>query len=590
MRNEVTSLTDNWLIRRFNIGRNSARPSQRRRSSAPAVFGTLLSFLAAYFPAHLAYGAPIEIGELTPFYRSMQMQGHILGHGLIEIPAYLTAPDIDIRYRKNRNLQKEIPFVDSFTINRFLGGYKPLWLKQYGNLDPSLGNASLDYVVRDQAGKLKNRPEIIQLHLQPYIEAGYKLNNITINLENIPWSIARGGGDDGLFGQRNPPAQLDDWKWTVSRLAEDLKNLYGGHGVPNFKIGNEFNTKKSFNGTAQDYFDLYTSSYKILRENFPNSAIVPGEFTGTGTCGNIDVCVYDIKDLLLRASALGADPSYVPRSLHAFQDAKGTMPSTIVQRAVSSYQRIAGVTAEIYQFGLAGQPFGAFRDVGNDMSARQAAWQFQVLIGLQELLRPARVFHWGGISGYPRDGVALLNGAGFLRLFLDRYLGAKMYRLRVTAENSRDTEIGAAAFSLPNTQAVIIGGFGPGTGESRTKVAIEMPGPSDLTGWKFTRLSSAEDVFMAICRDLAAAGNLKPQFDQCPTCTGEPQNMAVNSANARKTITAQQEKYERIIQETLRWKPIERLPNIDHDPRSGQLRLELAQNELPILESPGNMR
>ncbi len=200
------------------------------------------------------------------------------------------------------------------------------------------------------------------------------------------------------------------------------------------------------------------------------------------------------------------------------------------------------------------------------------------------------MFHWGGMSGYQRDDVALLNGAGFLRLFLDRYLGAKMSRLRVTAENATDTEIGAAAFTLPNMQAVIVGSFGPGTGDGRTKVAIEMPGPGDVTGWKFTRLSNAEDVFMAIRRDLAAAGNLKPQFDQCPTCTGEPQNMAVNTANARKMISAQQEKYERIIQETLRWKPLERLPNVDHDPHSGQLRLELAQNELLILESPENMR
>jgi hypothetical protein len=582
-------LTDKWLIRR-STGRKSAGPSRCWRSGAPAVLGVLLSFLATWFPAHLAYGAPVEIGELTPFYRSMQMQGHILGHGLIEIPAYLTAPDIDIRYRKNPNLQKEIPFVDSFTINRFLGGYKPQWLKQYGNLDPSLGNASLDYVIRDRAGQLENRPDIIRLHLQPYIEAGYKLNNITINLENVPWAIARDGGDEGSHGQRNPPATMDEWKWTVSRLAEDLKSLYGEYGVANFKVGNEFNTKKSFNGTANDYLDFYTSSYKVLRENFPTSAIVPGEFTGNGTCRNVDICVYDTKDFLPQARALGADPSYVPRSLHAFQNVRGTMPSAVVQRAVTSYQRLGRVTAEIHQFGLAGQPFGAFQDVGNDMGPRQAAWQFQVLMGLQEKLRPARVFHWGGIAGYQRGDIALLNGTGFLRLFLDRYLGAKMSRLRVTAENPGNTEIGAAAFTLPNMQAVIVGSFGPGTGESRTKVAIEMPGPGDVTGWKFTRLSSAEDVFMAIRRDLAAAGNLKPQFDQCPTCTGEPQNMAINPANARRMISAQQEKYERIIQETLRWKPLEHLPNVDHDPRSGQLRLELAQNELLILESPENMR
>jgi hypothetical protein len=550
---------------------------------------TLLSFLIAFLPACLAYGAPVEIGQLTPFYRSMQMQGHILGHGLIEIPAYLTAPDIDIRYRKNPNLKKEIPFVDTFSINRFLGGYKIQWLKQYGNWDRSLDKASLDYVVRDRAGQLQSRPEVIQIHLHPYIDAGYKLSDVTINLENVPWSIARGGGDEGPYGQRNPPAKLDEWKWTVSRLAEDIKNSYGQYGVPNFKIGNEFNTKKSFNGTAQDYIDLYTSSFKILRQYFPSSAIVPGEFTGNGTCLNTDICVYDSKDFVSRSHALGIAPNYVPRSLHAFQNTPNTMPSQLVQRAVSSYQRLLPSVAEIHQFGLAGQPFGAFEEVGNDQGARQAAWQFQVLMGLQEFLRPARVFHWGGISGYPPD-TALLNGAGFLRLFLDRYLGATMHRLPAAVQNAANTEIRAIAFTLPGTQAIVVGSFSPDGAETRAKVAIQRPDSGDLTGWKYTRLVSTEDVFLAIRRDLAAAGNLKPQFAQCATCSGEPQKMASDAATARKMISAQREKYEQIIKETLRWKPIERLPSLDHIPRSGELRLELSRNELLILESPGNMR
>jgi hypothetical protein len=212
------------------------------------------------------------------------------------------------------------------------------------------------------------------------------------------------------------------------------------------------------------------------------------------------------------------------------------------------------------------------------------------LTGLQESIRPARVFHWGGISGYQASNIALLNGTGFLRLFLDRYLGATMYRLRVKSGNAANTEIGAVAFTLPTMQAMIVGSFSPGTGESRTKVVIEMPNPADMKGWKYTRLSSTEDVFMAIRRDLAAAGNLKPQFDQCATCTAEPQSMAVNRGEARNMISAQQEKYEQIIKEALKWKPIEGLRSFDHDPPTGELRLELTQNELLILESPGNMR
>ena len=579
--NDVTAFSDKRQFR-LVVG--------RRRSFASAATAALLLFIGGGCLGPLAHGAPVEIGELTPFYRSMQLQGHIPGQGIIEVPPYLMASDIDIRYRKNPNLNREIPFVDSFSINRFLGGYKSQWLKDYGNWNPALDKASLDYVVRDHAGQLKNRPEIIQTHLQPYLDAGYTLGNITINLENVPWAIARDGGSDGLFGQRNPPAKIEDWNWTVSRLAGDLKNFYSQYGVANFKIGNEFNTKKSFNGTARDYYDLYTGSFKVLRQQFPAASIAPGEFTGNGMCRNIDVCVYDIQDLLSQARSLGVEPSYVPRSLHAFQEAGNVMPSTTVRRAVSSYQRLGGITAEIHQFALAGQPFGAFREFGNDQGARQAAWQFQVLMGLQESLKPRRVFHWGGISGYQRDNIALLNGTGFLRMFLDRYLGAKIYRLQVTADGTGDTEVGAAAFTSASRRAVIIGSFSAGLTDNRTKVTIEIPGPADLTGWRFTRLSGRDDVFMAIRRDLAEARNLKPQFNRCETCTAEPQRMSINPATARDMISARQEKYHQIIKETLRWKPIEGLPAFDLDSQSGRLRLELTQNELLILESPENIR
>jgi hypothetical protein len=569
------------------IGRISRTLSRREHVSTPARAWVLALSLSVLCPGPLALGAPVDLGELTPFYRGTQLQGHIFGQGLVDIPAYLTAGDIDIRYRKNPALRKEIPFVDTFSINRFLGGYKPQWIKQYGNWDPSLGNASLDYVVRGSDGQLKNRPDILRRHLQPYIDAGYKLDAITINLENVPWAIARSEGTEGPFGQRNPPKNIDDWRWTVRHLAEDLKSMYGAHGTPHFKIGNEFNTKKSFNGTTQDYVDLYTTSYQALRQVFPHTSVVPGEFSGTGACHNFDVCVYDVKDFLSRANALDAAPNYLPRSLHAFQNIpRNVMPSQTVQRAVSSYRGLERGHPEIHQFGLLGQPFGAFAQFGSDASVRQAAWQFQVLMGLWGTLRPARVFHWGGVSVYQNGKTPLLNGTGFLRLFLDRYLGRRMYRLAVTPERDANTEIAAVAFTRNGAQAIMVSSFSLSAGEGRTKVTVEMPEPANLSGWRYTVLDSAADAFLAIRRDLAAAGNLKPQFAQCATCTAEPRSMAVDAAAAQTMIATREEQYEQAIQTTLRWKPIDQLTSLERDTRSGKLRLELSNNELLILESP----
>lgn len=89
-----------------------------RRSLVPFILGSLVPPEAT-----LAQEAS-ALGTLTPFYRSTQLQGHLIGMGLTDIPDYLLGPDIDLRYKRNPALTKEVSFVDSFTINRFLGGYR----------------------------------------------------------------------------------------------------------------------------------------------------------------------------------------------------------------------------------------------------------------------------------------------------------------------------------------------------------------------------------------------------------------------------------------------------------------------------------
>jgi hypothetical protein len=87
------------------------------------IVGFLLSLCAGLALGRAAPAAGArDLGILGPFYRATQLQGHLIGMGLIEIPAYLTASDIDLKYRAKPGTSREIPFADSFTINRFLGG------------------------------------------------------------------------------------------------------------------------------------------------------------------------------------------------------------------------------------------------------------------------------------------------------------------------------------------------------------------------------------------------------------------------------------------------------------------------------------
>ena len=168
----------------------------------------------------------------------MQLQGHIVGHGLMTIPRYLESPDIDLKYIWNPKLSQEIPFVDSFTITRFLGGYPSKWIKQYKAWDPVLGIQSLAYAVIDDDGGVKYRPDMIEKRLEPYLRAGYRLEDMTLALENVPWAIARNSGAEGLFGQTEPPSSWDAWRLLVEHFADDIRRLYGSDAALHFKMGN----------------------------------------------------------------------------------------------------------------------------------------------------------------------------------------------------------------------------------------------------------------------------------------------------------------------------------------------------------------
>src|SRR3954454_1190446 len=179
----------------------SRRPSGcagvlRDRRSTTRIFVFLLSLYAGLAPGAPSRAGPArDLGILEPFYRATQLQGQLIGMGLLDIPAYLTGPDVDLKYAAKPGMTREIPFVDSFTIIRFLGGYREDWLRKFQQLDERLGRRSLDYAIRQSDGSLHFRPELIRRRLEPYLAAGYRPRDITIAFDNVPWDLAtRGGG------------------------------------------------------------------------------------------------------------------------------------------------------------------------------------------------------------------------------------------------------------------------------------------------------------------------------------------------------------------------------------------------------------
>ncbi|MBV9015360.1 MAG: hypothetical protein JO058_06860 [Alphaproteobacteria bacterium] len=574
----------------------TGRPARR-------MLGFLLSLCAGLALGRAPQaGAARDLGALQPFYRATQLQGHLIGMGLQEIPDYLTAPDIDLAYRPKPGMTREIPFVDTFSINRFLGGYPEEWLRKLNDWDEALGRRSLDYAVRQANGSLRFRPELIRRRLEPYLAAGYRPQDITIALENVPWDLSTPGGgppETGAWGRRSPPGDLEEWARLIRQFAADLPAYLGPEAASaiQFETGVEYDGKASFDASAPEFFRFYEATDRALHAVLPEAALSPGEFTGAGTCTpEMPNCVYDTREFLAFAARERLAIPDVPRSLHSFLDRPANAgPSITAERALQSYARLPPVVAEVHQFGLLDEPFGPFGHSGSDTAARRANWEFQVLMRLWEGLRPRRVFHWGGFDGTGK--LALLNGPGFLRLVLDRYVGSRGMLLDAQEKGPprpQPAEIMAVGFNSEagaksdagskseGRSAVILSSFSLDAAGPAREVTVTLP-PGLLAGGgrpKTIRYRQSENVHALIRRDLAGEDNLTPEFAACPQCLAAPILMARDADRARAPLRRQWPRYVEAIKETLRWRQDD--PGIARE--GTRLRVTLEPNELVIIE------
>jgi hypothetical protein len=508
--------------------------------------------------------------------------------GLVEIPDYLLSQDIDLRYRRNPALRKEIPFVDSFTINRFLGGYREDWLRKYRLWNDDLGVRSLDYVIKGSEGTLKFRPELIRERLAPYLEAGYQPRDVTLALENIPWDLAddrKKSFHQGPWGQQEPPQDMRQWAAVISHFADDLKAYLGSAASDiGFETGVEYDERVSFDATSDEFYGYYGATYEGLHAVLPDASLSPGEFTGLGTCEpGSSGCVYDTQAFVAFARTHQLRVSLVPRSLHSLFDSPNPSPSAAVQRAELSYARIPGIIAEVHQFGLLGQPFG--RNSGSDPGAAQANWQFQALIGLWQRVKPRRVFHWGGLNGV--GTLQFLNGTGFLRIVLDRYLGSQAVLLAVDEANGDSaphTELMALGLSGPSLSAVMVSSFSAVTNGFGKQVRVRLPRgllKEGTAGLKVLRYRASDNVFSAIRAHLAAGNNLNEEFASNPSCLADPLTMAKDQGLARSMLYRNWPEYMAIMKKDLKWRTNDRETWIDD---RSTLYTKLEPNELLVAE------
>ena len=289
-------------------------------------------------------------------------------------------------------------------------------------------------------------------------------------------------------------------------------------------------------------------------------------------------CVYDTRDFLEFAARDHLTIADVPRSLHSFLDKPATAsPAATADRAIRSYARLPQTVPEIHQFGLLDEPFG---NEGNDPAALRANWEFQVLVRLWDALKPRRVFHWGGFDTVGK--MAFLNGAGLLRLVLDRYVGSRAYLLDSQEPGpAGSAELLALALVDGTKSAVIVSSFSPHANEETRAVTVDLPSGilGGSTSLSSIRYRQSRNVHAQIRTDLSADNNLKPAFAGCALCLAFPIQMARNADRARAMLRRNWERYVATMKDNLRWKAD---PGITRD--GAQLRVTLEPNELVVLE------
>ena len=517
------------------------------------ILATFLGFLP---PAIAAHGAqPVK---LTRFYRATQLQGHLLGMGLTRIPAFLEDSKLAFPYVPRPGAVVEIPFVDSFTINRMMGGYRQDWLEKFHLADPELGRRSLDYVTRRKDGSLQFHPDLIRRRLQPYLDAGYRASDITLVLDNTPWDLATPdhlAPEQGPWGRNTPPGDMREWSDVVSHFASDVKAYLGTAATDiTFETGIEYDEKASFAGGADAFFQYYLTTDRALHSVLPSARLTPGEFTGLGVCNaQSPGCVYDEQAFARFAAHADIMPAMLPRSLHSLVDRSNPWPSSAVQRVAASYGRLPPLVREVHQFGLLFEPFGEADS--SDPGPMQANWEFQTLAGLMADGAPRRVFHWGGLIGI--GPMQFLNGSGVLRLVLDHYLGRDVSLLPAhdAAGSAYTAQVVAMRLRDGKTEALILSSFSPRPAAGLRPVDVTLPGTNWLDGHRLriVTYAASDNVISAIAHDLADEGNLKPAFLTCPLCLGSPTIMAIDAARARAMLAQNWPRYVVKMQAGLRW-------------------------------------
>jgi hypothetical protein len=542
---------------------------------------------------------PIDLGPLDGFYRYTQLQGHLVQDGLHlhEVPAFWLSGS-DFPYLK-KNTDREVFFVDEFSVTRFLGGFPPQWQHNGRQLPEN----DLAY---EENGVVKYRLQKVDERLRLYLENGY--TTFTIGIENVPWALASDPSQIGPYGQKSPPRDWREWHDFVFAICEEMQRVWPASITDRlrFKIGNEYNGPKSWSGTHEDFERLYDWAAAAILKVFPAAQIMPGEIGGQPRSPGNQVDYPDLFQHFVDGTNHSGLPHPSPvavlaRSSHSFPFRRDLSPRERIRGAVESFRVVLegkppglvnNLSFEFHQFGVLGTPFS---ESAYAVDARSGAWQFQTLFLGKASGYLNRCWSWDKSERIVFDRTSdthLLNAIGMLYVILDHFHGYQTHLLQHTLvrHQPRD-EVTAVSFSGATRFAVLIGSWS-GNIKSNEEIGVEIQIPDALAAFdlqsahlRMLSINNENHPYATIRADLAEANNLADIFYSHPETLVKVADMAKNFPIARKMIQANLPVYQKLQQKCLTLNPVsgDKVKLNPANNRQASMSVRLLPNEILLL-------
>jgi hypothetical protein len=362
----------------------------------------------------------------------------------------------------------------------------------------------------------------------------------------------------------------------VKAVCEELQRVCPPDTQLKFKIGNEYNQKKSFTGTHEDFLKLYDYSAAAILAVFPDAEIMPGEIGGQASAPDNAVDYPKLYDHFVSGTNYAGLPhsspvSVLTRSSHSFPFKRDLSPRERIQFSIDSLKEVLEgkpdemvrrLSLEYHQFGVLGTRFS---ESAYPVDARTASWQFQVLFRSKASGYMDKCWSWDKAERVEQTKTSdthLLNGLGWLYMMLEHFQGDRVYLPGIFQPLASEDDVTAVAFVNDRRVVLMLASWSRDPDSVRNipvRVSLPysiLPFELDLKQARMVSFTDAENVYSEIRRDLEKADNLLPVFAEHPGALGTIKNMAADYLKARQMIFQELEKYKKIQQQSLTLKPV----------------------------------